>query len=484
MRSVKLVPAMAVIVAAAFALAPAGASAARHPRIKHTAVKHLRHATRAGDCRLSIAAAPRNIEAGEPAEVSGLLECRAGTTVANQTVSIVQRSAGAASAVTATTTTNEKGEYKLPVAGLETNTVFSASAAGAESASKRVTVAPKVALTTPTTPVEGAQLLTDAGPSVGLGARHLARARNSNAVTFSGTVNAEEQGAEVVLQRENAIKGEEWRRIARGKVQAGGTFAIEHTFVVPGDANIRVVIKPFRFNGRGASDTRSYEISQAQNPLLTIQSSADPLSYEQTTDIAGTLGAGTAAAAAGTPVTLLARTRSQRKFTPVGAPVATGPGGSYAFPAQKPLQSTFYRVSAGGKLSAVLFEGVKYALTATASATSTPVGQPVKFSGTVTPWHAEHVVYLEAENASGLGFHVIQVAKVIPPLTPGGPATFALEHAFYNAGAGPRKVRIKVPGDPENQGTASETFEISLTPATMLLPEAPGNTTLPGPGQV
>lgn len=481
MRSIKLVSAMAVIMAATLALTPAGASAARHPRLKHAAVK--RHAIRAGSCRLSIDAAPRYLEAGETAEVFGQLTCRGATTVAAQTVSILQRSAGASGVASETATTDQNGIYKLATPALQTNTVFRASAAGAQSASRHVTVASKVVLTTPSTPAEGAQLLTGAGAFLGLGHRRLARTHN--AVTFSGTVNAEEQGAEVVLQRENAIKGEEWRRIARGRVQAGGSFAIEHTFTVPGDANIRVVVKPFRFNGRGASDTRSYEISQAQNPLLSIQSSTDPLAYEQTTDITGTLNGGTstAAAAAGTPVTLLARTRLQRKFATVAQGVA-GAGGSYSFATQKPLQSTFYRASAAGKLSAVLFEGVKYALTAAASPTTTQVGQPVKFSGTVTPWHSGHIVYLQAENASGLGFHVIQVATLQPPATPGAAGTFTLEHSFYNAAAGPRKVRIKVPGDAENQGTASEPFEIALTAATALMPEAPGNSSLPGPGQL
>ena len=179
------------------------------------------------------------------------------------------------------------------------------------------------------------------------------------------------------------MRGEEWRRIGLGQVGPGGSFSITHNFVVAGDSNIRVVVRPFRFNTRGASEPRSYEISQAQNPQLTIQSSANPLAYGQPATISGTLGAGTAAAVASTPVTLLARTRLQHKFAPVATGV-TGAGGSYAFAAQTPQQSTFYRVTGAGKSSAVLFEGVKYVLTAAASATTAQAGQPVTFSGTVT----------------------------------------------------------------------------------------------------
>jgi len=478
MRSIKLVPALAAV--ASLALAPAGASAAHHA-LKHGHAKHHRTALRNGGCRLTINAAPRFLEAGESAEVFGQLICASGVNVAAQAVTVVQHSAGAPSDTTLPATTDEHGVYKVATAALQTNSEFSASANGAQSARRRVTVAPKVTLTTPTTPVEGSQLLTGAGPFTGTHDRALARVRNL--ITFSGTVSAEEQGAEVVLQRQNAIRGEDWHRIDRGRVQAGGSFSIPHVFRVPGDANIRVVVRPFRFSGRGASDTRSYEISQAQNPLLTIASSANPLSYEQTTSISGTLGAGTAAAVAGTPVTLLARTRLQHDFVPV-AQSTTGSGGSYAFAPAKPLQSTFYRVSGGGKLSAVLFEGVKYALTAGASASSAQAGQLVTFSGTVTPYHAGHVVYLQAQTASGLGFHVIQVATVEPPVAPGGPGTYTIQHAFYNAAAGPRKVRVKVPGDPENQGTASQLFEVALTPAATPAPETPGNSSLPGPGQL
>lgn len=478
MRSIKLVPALAAV--ASLALAPAGASAAHHA-LRHAHAKHHRTALRNGGCRLTINAAPRYVEAGETAEVFGQLICASGVSVAAQAVTVVQHSLGAPSDTTLPASTDEHGVYKVATVALQTNSEFSASADGARSAHRRVTVAPKVTLTTPTTPVEGSQLFTGVGPFTGTHDRALARVRNL--ITFSGTVSAEEQGAEVVLQRQNAIRGEDWHRIGRGRVLAGGSFSIPHVFRVPGDANIRVVVRPFRFSGRGASDTRSYEISQAQNPLLTITSSANPLSYEQTTGIGGTLGAGTVAAIAGTPVTLLARTRLQHDFVPV-AQSTTGAGGTYSFAEQKPLQSTFYRVSGGGKLSAVLFEGVKYALTAGASATSAQAGQLVTFSGTVTPYHVGHVVYLQAQTPSGLGFHVIQVATVEPPTTPGGPATYSIQHAFYNAAAGARKVRVKVPGDPENQGTGSQLFEIALTAAATPAPETPGNSSLPGPGQL
>lgn len=474
MRSIKLVPALTAIAATSLALAPAGASAARRPGHRHPALKRHRNAAPKGNCHLKINAAPRFIEAGESALVFGQLLCPEGTSVAGQTVTILEHPAGASATSTAgTTTTDAQGRYQLVTPALLTNTLFTASAAGAQSGHRTVQVAPKVTFNTPPTPPEGAQLFTAAGPFLGF--RRAQRARN--AVTFSGTVSAEEQGATIVLQRQDAIRGEDWRRIGLGQVGPEGNFSITHTFGIPGDANIRVVVRPFRFNARGVTEPRSYEISQAQNPQLTIQSSANPLSYGQSTTIGGTLGAGTAAATTGTPVTLLARTRLQRKFAPV-ATGTTGAGGKFEFPTQVPLLSTFYRVSGARKSSAVLFEGVKYGLTAGISSTTAQVGQLVTFSGTVTPARPGHVVYLQAENPSGLGFHVVQVGTVAAD------STYSISHAFYNAGVSPRKVRIKVPGDHEDQATASQVFELALTPAAALIPEAPGNASLPGAGQL
>ena len=52
-------------------------------------------------------------------------------------------------------------------------------------------------------------------------------------------------------------------------------------------------------------------------------------------------------------------------------------------PAQAPINSTYYKVQGDAKSSAVLFEGVRYVLTAEASATSLMEGQIVTFSGKV-----------------------------------------------------------------------------------------------------
>ena len=66
--------------------------------------------------------------------------------------------------------------------------------------------------------------------------------------------------------------------------------------------------------------------------------------------------------------------------------------------------------------------------------------------------------------------------------TAGG--TYSITHAPFIAGM--RKYRIKIPGDPANQGAASAAIPILVTPATtsLLRPEAPGNSSLPSEGHV
>ena len=230
-----------------------------------------------------------------------------------------------------------------------------------------------------------------------------------------------------------------------------------------------MLVRSDNLNVPSASTPLDYEISQAQNPSLTIVSSADPISYGQPVTISGVLAGAT------TPqtVTLLGRTVHQQGFAPI-AEVSTGAGGAYSFPAQTPVNSTLYRVKAGpGEKSAVLYEGVRDVLTAEASPTTLPAGQAVTFSGTVSPDHAGHAIYLERENASGTGFHVVQRGYVLPN------STYSIVHQVYVPGT--KVYRIDVPGGPENGRAVSQPFTIQVNPApaAALTTEAPGNSSVP-----
>jgi hypothetical protein len=459
MRSIRLTWALAACAATVAVLFPAAASA-RHHASRHAA----RHAAGTGGCRVHINVAPRFIETGESTVVFGELTCPT-QPPADQTVTVYGQSVGGPPAsVLGTTSTDEHGNYAFTTTPLQSNSQFYVTVYGVQSGHRGVKVSPKVTMTGPP---DGSQLFTGGGPFI---RSHLRRQGLSNKVVFSGTVSPSDQGATVALQRENSVGNEEWHRIGWSAVGQGGTYSITHVFAVPGDANIRVIVRAPKRNAPGASESLSYEISQAQNPALTIESSADPISYGQPVTVSGKIEAATP-----TTLTLLARTRLQHGFVPV-ATSTSGAGGTYSFPVQTPTQSTFYKVTGAGKTSSRLFEGVRYGVTASASASSVAAGQPVTFSGTVTPAHAGHPVYLQALSGSGVGYHTVEVAQVAAD------GTFTIAHSFYAAST--RKLRVKVPGDPENQGTATVAVALEVTPApaAALTPEAPGNSAQPAEG--
>ncbi|HZL47471.1 MAG TPA: hypothetical protein VFC30_00480 [Solirubrobacteraceae bacterium] len=444
MRLRKLVPAL-IAATSLLALVPAAASAHKHP-------------SPLGRCSINIRVAPRQITVGEQVEVKGLLMCNRHALAGGQTVTLYGHVAGTAGYVPAkSTTTNMNGVYELSSAPLTANTSFYVRSHGAQSGHEKARVAAQVTLAGPP---EGTQILTGA----------------PNRQTFSGTVNPADVGARAILQRQNAITGNEWHRIGIGQVVAGGstggTYTITHTFRVPGDASIRVLVRSDRINSPSESNVLEYEISQAQNPSLTISSSADPISYGQPATISGVLAGVTTSR----PVTLLARTVHQHGFAPV-AEVSTGTSGNYSFPAQTPVNSTLYRVEGAGQKSAVLYEGVKDVLTAEVSASMVQAGQALEFKGTVAPDHSGHVIYLERQNAAGTSFHVVQVGYVVPG------STYSIVHQVYVPGT--KVFRVDIPGGPDNGRAVSRLFTVQVTPApaSSLIPEAPNNSSQPGAGQ-
>ena len=442
MRSIKLVLTITAA-AGALALAATGASADRH-------------SGSGGRCHVNLNVAPRLITSGDSVLAFGSLRChgeRNRAPVAGATVQLLEHSSGTPGfGVVQSTTTDARGFYEFNPVAVTVNSAFYARSGGAVSQRRAVRVA---ALVTLAGPPEGTQLLTGA----------------ANKVTFTGTVTPAEVGARVVLQRQNALTGNEWHRIDRGRVGPGGSFSITHTFLVPGDANLRVLVRASGRQIASPSNVLTYEISQAQNPHLTINSSADPIAFGQPVTISGAVSPGVKE-----PVTLLARTARQRGFAPV-AEVSSDAAGNYSFPAQSPIYSTFYKVRAGGKHSAVLYEGVKDVLTAAVSQTTVQAGQALTFSGKVSPDHTGHVIYLERQNASGVGFHVVQVAFVEAG------SAYAIAHTVYDPGT--KVFRVQIPGGPENEGAASAPFTIQVTPAPALAlrERAPRGPVLPSEGQ-
>jgi len=436
---------------AALALLPAAASALP---LTHAHASVRRAITPTG-CHISLFAEPHQVTSGEKVEAFGALACPAGEEAAGQTVTAYAHTAGIPGyTVAGTTTTGVGGAYAFPATTVTADTTVYVTVLGARSAARVVRVAPQV---TVTGAPEGTPLIT--------GFRH--------PVTFIGTVSPADAGAEVVLEREQATAVEEWGVIQqRNYVQSNGTYSITHHFLVPGDANLRVVVRVRgRYTVRGTSNTLSYEISQAQNPRLTIASSSNPLSYGSPTTISGIYDpTPVAGSGAGQKLILTARTAGNPLFTQV-AETTTNGSGDYQFTIPSETNNTAYEVKTTGTSladkvsSSALYEGVKYILTAGVSSNTIQAGQPLTWSGTVTPGVSGKFVYLERLNGNGQGFHVVDVAPEVSTGAPGSPGTYTI--SYVPRGVGNQIYRVRVPGDPTNQAIASPTFVISVTPAPL-----------------
>jgi hypothetical protein len=437
MRASKLIPALAAA-SALLVLAPAGATA-RPAGLKPTGGG-------SGPCRINIEVTPRILTSGESVLVSGVLTC-AGGAASEKPVTIYERIAGVPGGfkIIGTPTTNKEGRYAFTPSPVITDSTFY-SRAGVRSGNKTVKVAPGVTFATVPPLPEGSQLLTG----------------KAHETTFAGTVNPVDPGAEVVLQREIGGSSEEWGVIQQHIfVKADGSFKFTHRFLVPGDANLRVIVRPHgKFDARGESNMLTYEISQAQNPNLTLEPSSDPVAFGQPLTLHGVDKAGS-----GQKVMLMGRTFGT-SATKV-AETTSGTGGAYEFKIVPAEKSTYYHSTAGTVNSAVLFEGVRWVIdSASVSATKVTSGQEVEFKGSVSPDRVGHFVYLERQNPSGKGFHVVDLGTVAS----GTPTTGTFTIKYVVIGNGKQVYRIHIPGDPINQGVSSSTFEMEVTP-TLTVPK-------------
>ena len=148
------------------------------------------------------------------------------------------------------------------------------------------------------------------------------RKRKHPPVTFAGEVSPLDAGAIVVLQRESATANEEWRAIGRGHGRRAGKYSIAHTFGVPGDANIRVVVHP-----RKAQRARRPRTALLRD-LPGAEPGADDRKHAPTrcSTASRRRSAGVVAgAAADTPVTLLARDTRRRPLRAGGDAATRAP---------------------------------------------------------------------------------------------------------------------------------------------------------------
>ncbi len=104
--------------------------------------------------------------------------------------------------------------------------------------------------------------------------------------------------------------------------------------------------------------------------------------------------------------------------------------------------------------SAVVFQGVQDVVSITASATAAVVGQPVTFSGNVSPGKPGDAVYLERLGKDG-NWHIVESSTLDHA------SDYSIGWTFGTPGA--KQVRVQVLGDPENVTGASAAVPITVT---------------------
>lgn len=406
--------------------------------------RHARGRGHHGSCQISLEASSTRVIAGESVTLSGKLQCASAADLGAQPLTVFQRGRASGMSEVATASTAADGSFQVPDLTVTANTIFIARAPGGKRARVAVKVAPLITLSGPS----GAQLATRTGAGAA-GTRH-------NRFTFTGTVTPVAAGERVTLQREYSTTDEQWHTIAFARVQEDGSFSISHGFRTPGEVSVRVVIHP-KGEIAGASEALTYVIAQAQNPQLTIASSADPVYSGQPVQITGV-----ALGAPGQSVKLLARTPGH-PFAPV-AEATTDEHGAYEFTVS-PLQSTTYRVSSPTTVSTPLFEGVKYDLTLNPPPSSVAAGTPLSFTGSLLPPQPGEVAFLERGNSSGTGFRLLDSAIVEAD------GSFSITHSFTRQGNW--TLRVRVPADAESLGSTSAPFTLTVGPPAAPVEEAP-----------
>lgn len=391
---------------------------------------------------LTINAAPQQVIAGEGVLIYGQLT---GTGVAGQTIRLYHHVALAPRyTLVGRTTTDSHGFYEFTRAEgvvLTNRSWFVRGPDKTHSRTVREQVSALVSLTASATSTD---------------TRH--------PVVFTGHVDPNHVFERVAIQVQNG-SSDDWHTLKSGFTRGGSSFRIAYRWAVPGTRAVRAVFFGDRRNVRSYSDPVTVTVQQAQVDNFTINTSDPVIDYLGSATISGQLEKpGTTTPDAGVLLTLLARTGGRGKYHAVTT-TSTKSDGSYSFGAQTPSHNTEYVVRATlqpHRHSAYLFEGVRDAVTAMPSSTSSAVGSTITFSGTVLPgMTAGDVVYLQRLGNDG-DWHTVKVGFV------NSLSAYSIPWTLGNAGTD--TFRVRVLRDRANLGGVSPAMAITVAPASS--PEA------------
>lgn len=395
---------------------------------------------------ITIATTPNPITAGEGVLIYGEMR---GVNNGNQSVQLYQHVIGTHGFTqVGTTTTNAQGFYEFPNSAgtVTTDTAWYVRSAGF------------IHSRTVLEHVQAAVTLSESASS----------ATTGEAVTFSGTVSPNHAGEQVLLQKENDSGG--WGTVATATLDSSSSFSVPRAFARENVYTLRALVRRDGRNDRGLSDAITLNVQQKQVPDFTITSSSPIISEGGSTTISGVLDQpGSTVVEPNTEVTLFGRAHGGPDMAI--ATTTTAADGSYSFPPQTPTTNTAYRVVttlAPRRSTAVLFEGVMDTISMTASPTTVAAGEPVTFSGTISPNKAGQLVYLQRLGPNGhwliVGLHFIN---------PDG--SYSFTRVFGHQGTAQFRTRVFADGYNIGAASAPATITVSGLPPASSLPPAPAN---------
>lgn len=397
--------------------------------------------------RLTIAASPRLILAGEGVVIYGQLE---GQDNAGQVIRLYHHVADSGPGYTliGTTTTDSAGFYEFTREEdvVETNrSWFVRGPDGSHSRTVYERVQPLISISADTTSTD-----------------------TNHHVVFTGEVTPNHAFERVYLQQQIG-SSDDWRNLTSDQLGPGSRYLIAYRWRRPGIHDVRVLFGGDARNVRGASDPVTVNIQQAQVQGFTINSS-DPIAPAGgSVAITGVLDQPQSTAGEpNTPIELLGRAPDQRHYAVV-AHGMTGQDGSYSFTQSGLTTNMEYYVATvpttgvKQRRTAVLYQGVQDVLTFKASSTNVMVDQTVTFTGTVTPNKPDHVIYLQRLGKDG-DWHTVQVQVVQSD------GTFQFTWTF--GAPGTFDFRARITSDENNVGSHSSPISVTVTlpPPSSLTP--------------
>jgi hypothetical protein len=273
-------------------------------------------------------------------------------------------------------------------------------------------------------------------------------------VVLSGHISPSHPFERVKVQEQTSLSGNGWSTIATTFTGAGSNFSVPHRWAVPGIYTLRAAFPGDNRNLAGDSDSITVLINQKQVPSFTINSSSPIIPVGQSVTISGVLYEPSSTATEPATQVALYGKPVNGTFGEI-ATMATGTDGAYSF-LQSPVHTEVYKVETVKPLrsTASLFQGVQDVVTMSANSATGTVGGTVALTGTVSPDHTGHVIYLQRLGTDGY-WHEVAAGIVVTG------STFSFSYTFGEAGN--TELRARIFGGPENVGGASAPVVIAVT---------------------